>query len=83
MEKYNASVVSCLDYDQATVAAAMDAAISAIDGLDWVKPGMRILIKANLVSAMKPEEAATTHPALICELVKRPYDSGRQGSYRR
>ena len=71
MEKYNASVVSCLDYDQATVAAAMDAAISAIDGLDWVKPGMRILIKANLVSAMKPEEAATTHPALICELVKR------------
>ena len=71
MGKYNASVVSCLDYGKATVAAAMDAAISAIDGLDWVKPGMRILIKANLVSAMKPEEAATTHPALICELVKR------------
>ena len=71
MGKYNASVVSCLDYGKETVAAAMDAAISAIDGLDWVKPGMRILIKANLVSAMKPEEAATTHPALICELVKR------------
>jgi uncharacterized protein (DUF362 family)/ferredoxin len=31
---------------------------------------MRIAIKANLVSMMKPQAAATTHPALLCELVR-------------
>ena len=29
---------------------------------------MRVVIKANLVSAMKPEKAATTHPALLSAL---------------
>lgn len=31
---------------------------------------MRIVIKVNLVSAMKPEEAATTHPELLCALIE-------------
>ncbi len=30
-----------------------------------------MLIKANLVSAMRPDQAATTHPSLVCDLVKR------------
>jgi uncharacterized protein (DUF362 family)/NAD-dependent dihydropyrimidine dehydrogenase PreA subunit len=38
--------------------------------LDWVKPGMRVAIKANLVHSLKPEAAATTHPALVCELCR-------------
>ncbi len=31
---------------------------------------MKIVIKANLVSAMKPDKAATTHPMLIAELTR-------------
>jgi len=31
---------------------------------------MRVVIKANLVSAMKPEKAATTHPALLAALTR-------------
>lgn len=38
--------------------------------LDWVKPGMRIGIKTNLVSGMAPEKAATTHPVLLAELTR-------------
>jgi len=43
-------------------------ALDAIGGIDFIKPGMRVVIKANLVSAMKPEDAATTHPVLISAL---------------
>lgn len=40
-------------------------ALAGILDLSWVQPGMRIGIKANLVHAAKPEEAATTHPMLL------------------
>ena len=59
------SAVACEDYNEKTVELAMTKLIEQIDGLDFVKPGMKVGIKLNLVSAMKPEEAATTHPELV------------------
>lgn len=42
-----------------------------LDGfLDWAKPGMTVVIKANLVSMAKPEKAVTTHPELMCSVVR-------------
>ncbi len=38
--------------------------------MDWVQPGMKIAVKANLITALKPEAAATTHPALLSALVR-------------
>lgn len=58
----------CENYDDATVKTALEAVLAPIGGLDWVTEGMVVGIKANLVSAMKPEECATTHPALLCAL---------------
>ena len=58
----------CENYDDTAVKAALEAVLSPIGGLDWVTPGMTVGIKANLVSAMKPEECATTHPSLLCAL---------------
>ena len=49
---------------------ALTEVLSPLGGLDWVQPGMRIAIKANLVSMMKPERAATTHPDLLCALTE-------------
>lgn len=63
-------LVSCPDYTPETVRPALEAAIRQAGGLDWVRPGMRIGIKANLVSAMAPEAAATTHPSLIRALTE-------------
>ena len=58
----------CESYDDTTVKASLEAVLAPIGGLDWVSPGMTVGIKANLVSAMKPEECATTHPSLLCSL---------------
>ena len=58
----------CESYDDAAVKAALEAVLAPIGGLDWVTSGMTVGIKANLVSAMKPEECATTHPSFLCAL---------------
>ena len=55
-------------YDDTAVRTALEAVLAPLGGLDWVQKGMVVGIKANLVSAMKPEECATTHPSLLCAL---------------
>lgn len=64
------SVVPCSGYNDHEVEIALEQALAPIGGLEWVKPGMKIAVKANLVSFMKPESAATTHPAVLCALTK-------------
>ena len=64
------SIARCESYDEAEVTAALRAVLEPIGGLDWVRPGMKVAIKANLVTFMKPESAATTHPAVLIALVK-------------
>ena len=64
------AVTPCADYGEDTVRAALREVLSPIGGLDWVREGMTVGIKANLVSAMKPEECATTHPSLLCALTE-------------
>ena len=67
---HQVSIVPCKTYQAQEVRSALLAVIEPLGGLNWVKAGMKIAIKANLVSMLKPEAAATTHPALLCELVK-------------
>ncbi len=65
------SVVKCESYDEKEVSRALDEVLDAIGGLSFVKEGMTVAIKCNLVSMMKPEQAATTHPVLVKELCRR------------
>ena len=67
---HDVSAVKCASYDENEIKKALEAVLAPIGGLDWVKEGMKIAIKANLVTFAKPEEAVTTHPVLICELIK-------------
>ena len=64
------SIAACGGYEEDTVLSALRAVLQPVGGLDWVKPGMTVAIKANLISAMKPDAAATTHPAVIAAMVK-------------
>ncbi|MFI3312653.1 MAG: DUF362 domain-containing protein [Eubacteriales bacterium] len=64
------SIASCDKYDFIQCKQALLQIIQQIDGLSWVKPGMTIAVKANLVSQMKPELAATTHPTILCALTQ-------------
>ena len=65
------SVVRLNEYnDVPSARAALEELLKPIGGLDFVKSGMRVVIKANLVSAMKPSEAGTTHPVLLSALAE-------------
>lgn len=67
---YDVALAACEGYEDPAVEAALRQAVDAIDGLSFVKPGMRIVVKVNLVTAMKPDTAATVHPSVVCALVK-------------
>lgn len=64
------SIVRCAEYSQDECTRALIQVLEPLGGLEWVQPGMKIVIKANLVSAMKPEKAATTHPTLLAALTR-------------
>ncbi len=66
----------CIDYAEDTVVSALDRVLAPLGGLSWVTPGMTVGIKANLVSAMRPDEAATTHPTLLVALTRRLRERG-------
>ena len=51
------AIVPCQTYDHETCLSALRAVLAPFGGLDWVQPGMKIAVKANLVSMMKPEAA--------------------------
>ncbi len=76
MSDYDVSVVPCDDYDDERVAAALRAALEPIHGLDFVRPGMTVGVKVNLVTAMKPDTAATVHPSVVCALVRLLKEAG-------
>ena len=64
------SVVPCTCYENEVCRRALEEVMVPLGGFDFVRPGMRVGIKANLVSFLKPDAAATTHPVLLSELVK-------------
>ena len=70
------SVVPCADYDPLRAEEALRRVLEPLGGLDWVTEGMTVAIKANLVTFMKPEAAGTTHPVLLCALIKLLKDKG-------
>ncbi len=75
----NLVVVSeCKTYEPQEVKAALLRLLAPLGGLDWVTPGMKVAIKANLVTFLKPEAAATTHPALLIALVELLKEKGAQ-----
>ncbi len=70
MNLFDVSIVPCGEYDNAQVESALRAVLEPIRGLDFVQPGMTVGVKVNLVTAMKPETAATVHPTVVCALVR-------------
>ncbi len=67
---YDVALVPCGDYDDETVEAALRDALEQVGGLGFVTDGMKIALKVNLVTALKPDAAATVHPAVVCALVR-------------
>ena len=64
------SIVACETYAPDVCEQALIGVLAPLGGLDWVRPGMRVGIKANLVAGAKPEKAVTTHPMLLAALTR-------------
>lgn len=63
-------VSPCGDYVMPDMERALREVLAGVGIEDIIKPGMRVGVKVNLVSAMKPARAATTHPLLAAQLCR-------------
>jgi uncharacterized protein (DUF362 family)/Pyruvate/2-oxoacid:ferredoxin oxidoreductase delta subunit len=65
------AIVRCSDYSN--VKDAIRESLTLIGGLEKIiSPGNRVLLKPNVLAVRPPEDAVTTHPAVVsamCELV--------------
>ena len=65
------SIVKCDDYALEKVYHAIHKSLSLLNGVDkLVRPGMKVLLKLNLLSSSQPpERAVNTHPVVVRALV--------------
>ncbi len=65
------AVARCQTYDLQQVETAIKQLIDHLGGLEkFIRPGQIVAVKPNLIAKKKPEEAATTHPAVVEALVR-------------
>ncbi len=64
-------LAACDSYDPDRVDAAVRRCLDGLGGVTaWVRPGMRVLIKPNLLMPKRPEAATTTHPAVVAAIAR-------------
>lgn len=67
------SILPCKTYDQPEV----DKTIQSLGLIDKVvKPGQRVLLKVNLLIGASPDQAITTHPAIVAAVIKEVKKAG-------
>ncbi|MGV8084457.1 MAG: DUF362 domain-containing protein [Coriobacteriia bacterium] len=60
------AIVRCDGYDTGEVCSAVHRGLALLGGAEqFVRPGERILLKPNFLSAARAEDAVTTHPAVF------------------
>ena len=65
-EKSIVAAIRCENYQPLNVKEAVRAAMEHLGGIEkFVKPGDKVHIKPNLLTAKPPEKAATTHPEVV------------------
>ncbi|MBP5300637.1 MAG: DUF362 domain-containing protein [Victivallales bacterium] len=76
--KTRVSLVALDGYDDdARVAKALADALAPFGGMAGiVRPGDRVLLKANLLAPAKPDEAVTSHPAIVRAVIREAKSAG-------
>jgi len=72
------AVTACPDYSPTACRKAIEDLAEKLPVLQSVHPGTKVVVKVNLITLMKPEKAATTHPALLSALVEYLRGNGAQ-----
>ncbi|MBU0715761.1 MAG: DUF362 domain-containing protein [Verrucomicrobia bacterium] len=63
-------LAKCATYNFTEVLSATERIIAALGGLHrFIRPGQTVLLKPNLLTASTPDQAVTTHPAVIRALI--------------
>ena len=62
-------LAQCPDYGQ-SLEEKIEKAFDALQVWDKIRPGMRVVLKPNLVMSSKPEQAIITHPAFTAAVGK-------------
>ena len=71
------AVSRCADYNKESVFLAVKKAVDLVGGMPtYVKPGMKVLLKPNLLSPHLPEDAVTTHPEVIRAVARLAKEAG-------
>ena len=72
------TLTRCTSYDDADIAAALAEALAPFD-LPGLVIGKTVLLKPNLLAPVKPDRAATTHPAVVKALARMCLGAGAAG----
>ena len=67
----------CFSYNQEDVSTSLKTLIDSLGGIKkFIKPGQIVAVKPNLIAKKKPEDAATTHPAIVEAVVRLVQQAG-------
>src|SRR3990167_2290672 len=71
------ALVRCTDYELNRVFDAVKRAVDLVGGInEFAKPGMKVLLKPNLLSVRRPEEGVDTHPEVVRAIVRLVKEAG-------
>ncbi|MCL2371945.1 MAG: DUF362 domain-containing protein [Defluviitaleaceae bacterium] len=71
------SLKYCEDYEYNNLKTVIDESVKSLGGWEkYISPGDKVLVKPNLLSKRKPEEAITTNPAFVKALVSLIIENG-------
>ncbi|NLC70008.1 MAG: DUF362 domain-containing protein [Desulfuromonadaceae bacterium] len=75
--KYPVSIISASGYGAEIILAALRELLAPLGGMAaFVRPGQRVLIKPNMLSARPPEKAVTTHPEVVRGIIRLVQECG-------
>ncbi|MBE0598833.1 MAG: DUF362 domain-containing protein, partial [Desulfuromonadales bacterium] len=69
--KERVSLQAVPDYSRSTVEAGLERLLAPLGGIGaFVRPGMRVLVKPNMLAGKPPERAVTTHPEVVRGVIR-------------
>ncbi len=70
-------LLKCAEYNYDLIKTKLDQSLALLGGMEkYVRPGMRVLIKPNLIKREKPESQVTTHPLVVAAIAAAVKEAG-------
>ncbi len=71
------ALLKCTGYEEPALGEKIRALVDSLGGIKkFVNPGEKVLLKPNVLTAAKPEQAVTTHPAVVKAVAEMVIEAG-------